>query len=233
MSNENKGATLSLTYFIGMAIYLTLIVIVGFWPTYFGNMFFGQELVKNGILEISWKTHIHAFVFMTWMALLICQTILVARNKTRVHMKLGKYGYLWGILVAAFGFFMIFFVIKTGVTQGLTTISKAIPGIFRSSAFVAIFEFGILLGLGYHYRTSPNDHKRYMLFATIALANAAAGRWGILVGEWTGTWTPEIIHFAMVGPIWAFDVYKDKRIHKATLIGTAIIGLYFLKRYLL
>ncbi|GAA5523454.1 hypothetical protein Asal01_03425 [Fodinibius salicampi] len=228
----SHSSSFSLTFFVGMAIYLTFIVVVGFWPTYFGDLFSGKEFAKSGFVEITWKTHIHAFVFMAWMGTLCYQTLLVARNNTKRHTKVGKYGFLWGVLVALLGLFMVSLVIQSGITQGLTTLSKALPGMFLSGGFVAIFEFAILLILGFIYRTSPDEHKRYMLFATIALANAAASRWGILINEWTGPWASEIIHTFMITPIWAYDFYKDKRIHKATLIGTFIIGLYFLKRLL-
>lgn len=225
---NNKETSFSLTFFVGMAIYLTLIVIIGFWPTYFGNLLLGLEPTQFGLVEISWKVDLHAAVFMTWMLFLVTQTVWVARNDTKTHMKLGKYGFLWGLLLVAAGLFMMYVEIEAGVAKKVPIWSKVIPLVFATSV-TDILRFVILLGLGYYYRASPAAHKRYMLFATIVIANAAASRWGILIGGWSH----EIVNTFMVGPIWAYDLYHDKRIHKATLIGTGIVLLFFLNKYLL
>lgn len=226
---KNKESTFSLTFFVGMAIYLTVIVIVGFWPTYFGNLLLGHEPADFGLVEISWEVHFHVSVFMAWMALLLTQTFLVARDNTKTHTKLGKYGFLFGIILIAVGLFMTFVQIEAAVAQNLITWSEVFPGVFATNSFVGMTGFAILLGLGYYYRTLPSSHKRYMLFATIAISNAATSRWEILIGPWSN----EIINLMMVGPTWAYDLYNDRRIHRATLIGTGIVGIYFLKQYLL
>lgn len=226
---RNRESTFSLTFFVGMAIYLTLIVIVGFWPTYFGNLFLGQEPVDFGLVEISWEIHFHTVVFMAWMVLLLTQTFWVARDNTKTHTKLGKYGFLLGIFMVAVGLFMTFVQTEAAVAQNLITWSEVFPVIFATNSFVSISQFAILIALGYYFRTHPAAHKRYMLFATIVLVNAATSRWSILIGEWSN----EIIHILMLGPIWVYDLYNDRRIHQATLIGTGIVSIYFLKQYLL
>jgi len=224
---KNQESTFSFTFFWGMAIYLTLIVVIGFWPTYFGHLLLGLEPTQFGVVGISWKVDLHATVFMTWMLFLVTQTFWVARDNTKTHMKVGKYGFFWGLLLVAVGLFMIYVEIEAGVAKEVPIWSKIIPLVFATSVS-DILRFAILLGLGYYYRTSPAAHKRYMLFATIVIANAAASRWGILIGNWSH----EIINTLMVGPIWAYDLYHDKRIHQATLIGTGMVLLFFLIRYL-
>lgn len=226
---KTKGSTFSLSFFIAMAIYMTIIVMVGFWPSYFGHYLFGQELVESGPVKITWKVHIHAIVFMLWMALLLYQTFLVARGKTIRHMTIGRYGFIIGILVVGLGLFMAY--LRTDSI--LTIIEKTWSEIpmykfFLDHPFVIISEFAVLLVLGFYYRTIPAVHKRYMLFATIAIMSAGASRIG-LFGEPS---TAIFISSAFL-PIWIYDVYLDKKIHRATLIGTAIVSVYILKYYLL
>lgn len=227
--NKKKESTFSLTFFVGMAIYLTVIVIIGFWPTYFGSVLLGQEPVSFGLVEISWEIHLHAFVFMVWMGILLAQTFWVASDRRQTHMNFGKYGFLLGAIMVVIGLFMTYVQVESAVAKEIITWSEAIPGVFTTNSFFSINQFLMLLVLGYYYRSKPAAHKRFMLIATIVIVNAATSRWGIMIGEWSN----EIINLLMIGPIWVYDFYSDKRIHKATLIGTAIMSLYFLKRYLL
>lgn len=212
-----------------MAVYMTVIVIAGFWPTYFGHYLFGQELVENGIVEISWKTHLHTIVFMSWMVILISQTVLVARNKTETHMKLGKFGVGLGILVVLLGLYMSYYMTDVRLTNAEmewsdVSLDGFIFAVLLHFTFVNMYEFVILLVLGVYYRTKPEAHKRYMLFATIALMSAAASRLYFL-GH--GITTIVVIASAVL-PIWIYDLYKDKKIHPATLVGTFVTGLYLI-----
>lgn len=215
-------ASFSHFFFVGMALFLTGIVIVGFWPTYFGPVFLGQEAPSDwGVVEAAWTIHLHAAVFTGWMALLVVQTVLVARVKTRLHMRLGRYGAAFGLVLIVAGLIVTLAQIQGLVSTGNTWIEASSRA--WNSLVPILVQFPLLLGLGYVYRMRPAAHKRYMLFATIALVRAAEDRIATFI--WTGDGVVEIIFLAEVGPIWVYDLYAEGRIHPATIVGTAVVLL--------
>lgn len=227
ISHQTATNAPSLNYFfLGMALYLTLIVIVGFWPTYFGPVFLGQEAPPEwGVVEAAWTIHLHTAVFMGWMALLVTQTLLVARGKPRVHMRLGKYGVTFGLALIVVGLVVTIAHIQGIVSRGYTWINASIMA--WNSLVPILLQFPLLLGLGYFYRSRPDVHKRYMLLATVALVLAANDRIANFI--WPGEWTVEIMMGAEISPLWLYDLYSESRIHPATFIGTAIVLLtYFI-----
>ncbi|MFB6097519.1 MAG: hypothetical protein ABEK84_00075 [Salinibacter sp.] len=211
-------------FWVGMAVFLTGIVVVGFWPTYFGPLVLGQEAPPDwGFVKAAWPIHLHAAVFTGWMALLVAQTVLVAREKTQAHMQLGQYVATFGLTVILVGLIVTVAQIQAFVSSGNGWISASTRA--WNSLVPILVQFPLLLGLGYVYRMRPAAHKRYMLFATIALARAAEARIATFV--WSGEWIVEILILAEAGPIWVYDLYVEGRIHLATVIGTAVVLLTY------
>lgn len=212
-------------FWVGMALFLTAIAAVGFWPTYFGPVFLGQDPPPEwGFVAISWPLHLHVAVFMGWMALLLTQTGLVARDETRRHMRLGSYGVAFGGVVILVGLHITFVHMQGGVAEGTWTWAEAPIGA-SNSLIPMLVQFPLLLGLGYACRSSPAAHKRYMLLATALLVTAANHR--IVAFVWSGAWTNELLWVAEIGPLWLYDLYAERRIHPATAVGTGIVLLYF------
>ena len=52
-------------FFVGMALFMTTVVFLGFWPTYFGPLLVGAGFDGH------WILHVHAFIYMGWMAVLL------------------------------------------------------------------------------------------------------------------------------------------------------------------
>src|SRR5271165_773838 len=69
-------------FFPAMALLIFVIVVTGFGRTYFlpGMMF---AKLPNGLV------HVHGAVFVSWIFLLVAQTLLVATHNVKWHMKLG------------------------------------------------------------------------------------------------------------------------------------------------
>ena len=83
-------------FYLGMAALMSLIVFVGFWPTYFSQ-------VLHGIPDRPLVIHIHGLVFVGWMVLLVTQVVLAATGRTQMHRSLGSIGIAYGFLVLAMG----------------------------------------------------------------------------------------------------------------------------------
>jgi hypothetical protein len=216
-----------------MAVLLIVVVLLGFGSTYGRQLVLGQEASGLGVVETSWVIHLHAAAFGGWVAFLLVQAVLVARGQTRAHMTLGGSGGLaLGILVLATGALITQVQIRAAVSEELLTWAEA-PAVliwdpFLGDPVIGLVNFATLWGLGLYYRTRPEAHKRYMVFGTIALVNAATSRMDYLLGAWDN----EIGLVAMVAPVFAYDLYTDGRLHRATLIGTLITGLSLALQYL-
>ncbi len=225
---KNKESTFSPTFFVSMALYLTLIVIAGFWPTYFQPLLYGEAPGHpKGLVESTLVIHIHGLVMLGWMGLLLFQATLIASGKTRKHMRIGEYGAIFGILVFLVGLLIVFMQVLNGVQQGIITWTQA--PLFAWPSEIELLQFAILLYLGYRFRKKPTAHKRYMLFATMVLITAAINRMDYLLGPWSA----EIMAAAMVVPIFSYDIYSERRIHQATYIGTGILSLFFIAKVFL
>lgn len=205
-------------YLVGLVVFMIAVVLAGFWPTYLEPVLRGDvsEAVSD-IRTFPWLIHLHGAVFMSWMALLLVQVTLVARNNTFTHMSVGLYGFVVGLLVLGVGLTLTFLVYQTFVSEGLTWM-EVVTGFWFP--LVDMVEFSILLAIGYFYRRRPEVHKRMMLFATVALLHAATG---VRMDYLLGAWTHEIIFTLEVGLIYGYDLLQERRIHPASLLGTLIV----------
>lgn len=199
-------------FYPGLALGMTVLVFVGFWPFYFG------VLVSGGVYERHWVYHVHAVVFLSWMATLIAQTILVARRKTRTHMAVGKNGFVLAAAVFAMGVVVTLVVVREWFAEGVvSTLSAATWA--ASAPLVDITQFGVLVALGWSYRRKPEFHKRYMVLATVAILPAATARMAYLLGPWS----LEMLFAGLVAVLVIHDLRRDRRLHPANVVGILIL----------
>lgn len=223
-ADENVESKQSRWFFVGMAVFLMLFVILGFGSTYGRQLVLGLEISGSSMVETDWMIHIHAIVFVGWMLLLLTQTVFVARDETSKHMTTGKtvgVGLAVAVLIA--GSLIIYEQIQAAVSEGLVTWAEW-PAILMGSgpSWYLLLGFGLLVGLALYYRKQPAEHKRYMIFATIILSIPATSRMEYLLGSWNNI----IGICAMIAPPIAYDFYTEHRMRKATLVGMGFIGVF-------
>ena len=87
------------TFYTGFSFLLLALVVVGFWPNYYG------ALVGTGAAppHPGWIIHVHAAVFLGWMLLFVAQTVQVWRGRPDLHRRLGVSMAGYGVLVVVFG----------------------------------------------------------------------------------------------------------------------------------
>jgi hypothetical protein len=199
-------------FYPALALLMTALVFVGFWPVYFGVLMGGGGYTRH------WVFHLHAVVFLSWMAFLIAQTILVAQRKTKTHMAVGEKGFILAGAVFVMGAVVTAVVVREWFAEGVVT---TWPGAaWEASAPVTdITQFAILIALGWRYRRRPEFHKRYMVFATIAILPAATARTAYLLGPWS----LEILFAGLIGLLLVRDVGQNGRVHPASLWGILIL----------
>lgn len=204
-------------FYMGIAVFMTVLVLNGFGPGYF------FPLLGGNVPEVHWVIHLHGAIFIGWMALLLIQVALVALGKTSSHRKLGSVGIAYGFSVLLMGLIAGFVTPVLHVSSGEWDVDRAAGFLLVILGDMALW--GGFFGAAVFYRRKPQIHKRLILLATVALLFAAIGR--------NQPIEPLILQLAVwLSPIllaMAFDLWSRKRIHPAYLIGTAILLIAYLR----
>lgn len=156
-----------------MAAVALLSVFYGFAPTSFLAGLFRAPLPNRLI-------HIHGAVFTLWIILFASQVSLVTTRNVALHRRIGVYGFALAVAMVVLGVLAASDQMARHIAAG-TDGSAVDVRAFYATPLGAIFMFATFVGLGYRYRTNPMLHKRLMLFATLALLQAAFDRWSILL----------------------------------------------------
>lgn len=213
-------------FWVGMVLFLIVMVVLGFGSTYGRQLVLGQEISAHVALETDWVIHLHAAVFVGWMLFLLSQTILASRGRIQTHMTLGGYGgIVLGLAIVVVGTLVTFASAQDAVSKGIITPAEAPFGyapLILVDSWYGLLSFVLLVGLGLFYRRSAEAHKRYMIFGTIMIVFAATSRMDYLLGSWANL----IGMGLMVAPLLAYDLYSDGSLHTATLVGTSVAALH-------
>ena len=138
---------------------------MGFWPTYFGPLVAGAA-DKTPIV------HLHAAVYVGWLAIFVTQTVLAATGRIAAHMKLGRFAIGYGVLVIAVGLLTAFarFALRVRAGEAADAQAQLLGPLLDMLVFAPFFAAAI------YYRRKPELHKRLMIVATTSLLIAAVGR---------------------------------------------------------
>ena len=139
---------------------------------------FGGEMLRlsqQGQLSYPLIVHVHAAVFTGWLVLFTAQVALVRRREVAVHRRLG----LWAMGVAA-----VMAVLGPATALYMQAHNFGTPK--SDPAFLAvpmsdIASFAGLILAGYGFKGDSAAHRRLMLLATLAVADAGFGRWTLLI----------------------------------------------------
>jgi hypothetical protein len=187
-----------------------VLVLVGFWPSYFGPLL-------RGITERPWVIQMHGLVFVGWMVLLVAQAILAAMGRIATHRKIGNAGIGYGALVFVWGLIVSFAAPVIHMRKGEWDLDRAASFLLVPLGDMALF--GTLFGAAVLYRNKPEIHKRFILAATVALLFAAVGRMAFIK-------SPFLTVLLWLSPLligMAYDVVKRRRIHGAYFISLALL----------
>lgn len=152
-------------FYLGIGLFGLAAIPIGFSTTYFIPM-------SRGTFAAPAIVHLHGLCALSWVALLLTQTLLVLKGQTRLHMKIGQAGLplavaIWasGILTAAWG------ARRDFPSQGAaaeTSIIGTVTGMTLFLSFVIA---------AYVSRKRAAAHKRWIALATIAVLWPAISRW--------------------------------------------------------
>lgn len=201
-------------FYAATAPVLAAMVVVGFWPSYFGPL-------TAGTYAGSWVFHVHGAVFMGWMGLFMLQAALVPAGQTRLHRRLGTIGIAYGVVLLAVGLAVSFYSPVMHMRNGTWDLDAAAAFLLLPLGDMALF--GGLFGAAVRYRRQPEIHKRLMLLATIAIVFAGVFR-RIPADR---PWTFLAVWLAPLAAAMVYDWRTRGRVHRVYLIGLGILVVAF------
>src|ERR1043165_9781557 len=103
--------------YVGLSLLISAIVAAGFSPSFYGTFVEGASH--------PWIIHVHAAVYVGWLALLIAQATLAARGQIAVHRKVGNFGIAYGAVVWLLGLIVAVAMPVINVHTGLWSAERA------------------------------------------------------------------------------------------------------------
>jgi hypothetical protein len=204
-------------FFMGMALAVSLIVFVGFAPTYFLKTLYGTPALPSRLV------HLHGLLLTSWAVLFVVQSALVSARRTDLHRRLGIAGGLLALAIIPVSLAVTIAAAKHGGSVNAPPIP---PLVFMAVPFFDLLLFSTLVSAGLYWRGRGDTHKRLMLLASFALLSAAIGRFflpphGILVTA------PPLVQFLvdrgfgdlLVLTCMGYDLLTRRRVHPAFLWG--------------
>ena len=128
-------------------------ILVVFARTFFLRAFFDVPPIPAYL-------YVHGVVLTAWFALVFAQTVLVARDRTAEHRRLGVVAAVVAVLVVPISAYVAIRAVPRGFAAGLpkTAIQQVVLGDLFS-----LVEFSAFVGTGLYLRRRPDIHKRLMI----------------------------------------------------------------------
>jgi hypothetical protein len=217
-------------FYLGMTLTMAAIVLVGFMPTLFGRALFAVPKMPGYL-------YLHGSVLTAWFALLVTQATLAGSGRLGLHRRLGWAALAFVVLVPVMGM-----AAQLGMPgriraagADLAPFVELIQTIFWLNAFSAAQFLGFI-GAALLLRKRSESHKRLMLFGSIAIilpAAARLSRWRVFGNTAVDLSQPSSagtdVVFALgfmvllVGAVIVHDLVAQRRLHRVTIIGTAVL----------
>src|SRR5580704_3981621 len=207
---QTNRTSLDRSIYVPAAIAICALVVTGFWPSYFSRLFSARSEPLTVLV------HVHGALMTAWIAIFIGQVSLVTAGRVDLHRRLGVVGFalLAMILIVAVPTTIV--ATKLG---GHHMPGPALPGL--ALVIAAFAEFLTIGSLGLFYRRRSDIHKRLMVLATFAAADAGVARLPFDFLDSIGK-----VHLATDSVLFAviiMDTVRHRRLHPAFLWGSVFL----------
>ncbi len=197
---------------LATAIGFPLVVLIGYFRTYYFSAFFDVPSVANKLV------HAHGIVMSVWVLFFVAQTVLIRTKNIKIHMTMGMVGVALAALVIVVG-------LATAYDAQLVR-GAAPPGVNPHAFFLLpvgdMLLFTAFFGAAIYYRKKASEHKCLMFLTAIAFVPAALFRVPVVPPEYAEIWafgTPALIAFGVM----AWHTWKHNKVNRPFAIGVAAI----------
>lgn len=205
------------TFFLGMMATIFLLVAWGFAPSFYLREWMTPpptHIDRPGWM--GWMFIAHGVLFTTWLLLFSVQTVLIGSKQLPLHKRIGQSVYPLYFAIVAMGLFVGYLGARYGfhdVPFDSVTFS-ALP-------WLVILAFAVLAWAGLNERRDPQRHKRLMLLAIIAIADAGIGRVAVF-HAFLPPWMSATV--LLLIPLIVWDLATLHRVHRTTVKGGALVA---------
>ncbi|HEY7807653.1 MAG TPA: hypothetical protein VIC34_10685 [Croceibacterium sp.] len=207
-------------------------VLAGFVP---------DSIMKVGLVEAGKRPpfppvlHVHAALMASWLLLLLTQTTLMATGRRVLHMQVGVAATVLAPAIVVTGLVLVPTMYHAAWAAGHAAdpglAPNAVPAKMAFQTNIALNQiragllFPICVAIGLlARRTDAGLHKRMMILATVLPLGAAISRitWLPTTSPQSGL-TIDLFPLLVVAPMFAWDLYHLRRVHRAYLIWLALL----------
>jgi hypothetical protein len=206
-------------FYTRMALFLVALVFLGFAPSFYLRGIVPPYPRPNPTLPPT--VILHGTVFTTWMAIIVAQTQLISARKHEIHMRLGKAGMLFAILMIPVMYLTAVWQVARANQPPFTD-----PLTWTIVPLAGIVPFAVLVWQGWAHRRNAQWHKRAMLGAAIlVVAGPSIGRLPIAPPTLVGFTIIFLLEFLLFVPLIVWDRRTTGAIHPATKLGLAMLAI--------
>ena len=201
-------------FFLRSAIIMAAIIVIGFST----QLAMGRSTFASPV-----RVHVHAILFMGWVAIYLTQNVLVAIDRVDVHRRLGWVAAVWMVPMVVSGFLVTAIMVRAGT----------VPFFFQPLQFLVfdpltVTGFAGLTVAAVILRRRTEWHRRLHFCGMALLLAPAFGRLLPLPllqpWAWEATFVVTLL-FPLAG-IWA-DRRRSSRVHPAWVWGVGTMAAVF------
>ncbi len=198
--------------FLTAAIGFPLVVLAGYFRSYYFSAFFDVPAVANSLV------HAHGLVMSAWVVYFVAQVALIRSKNVKLHMTMGMAGVALALVVIVVG-------MATAYDAQLVR-AAAPPGANPHAFFLLPVSdmtiFAVLFAGAIYYRKRPTEHKSLMLLTAINFMPAALFRIPVVPPEYAYFWAfgvPAVVAVAAL----AWHTWKHGKLNKIFTLGVSLL----------
>jgi len=210
-------------FYTRMALFLVFMVLLGFGPSFYLRGVVPAYPRPNPTLPPA--VILHGTVFTIWMALIVAQTQLISARRHETHMRLGKAGMLFAILMIPV---MYLTAVRQVARASETPFTHPLP--WTIVPLGVYIPFAIVVWNGWNKRRDVQSHKRLMLTAAIMVVmGPAIGRLPIAPPTRLGLSIQLLLGLLLFVPLIVRDRRTIGHVHPATRLGFTMAAISIAK----
>ena len=212
-----QALTAERVFYLAMMGAIFALVVWGFAPTFYLRGFVTPPASYIDRPDwMGWAFIAHGLLATLWLVLFAVQTVLIGRKQLRLHKAIGRSIFPLYFAIIGLGLLVAFLGARYGF-HGVPFDSVT----FSALPTLVIIVFAVLGWAGLNERRDPQRHKRLMLLATIALADAGVARVTMFHGVLPPWMTATVL---LLIPLLLWDLATLRGLHRTTVMGGLLVA---------